>query len=248
MKVLITGGAGYVGSVLVNYLLNKNYKVRVLDNLLFGGEHLSYFLTNPNFEFLYGDIREKTDLQKAMKNTDIIIHLAAIVGDPACKKESQKAVSTNLEGTILTYKTACENKTKRFIFASTCSNYGKMEENIVDENSPLRPVSLYARTKVDFESYLQNESSNLTKWCILRFSTVFGLSFRMRFDLTINDFTKELTQKNELVIFGEQFYRPYIHVNDLARAIYLVLTSDEKKFSSEIYNAGDTSFNYTKKC
>jgi len=248
-KVLVTGGAGYIGSVLVRLLLNKGYKVRVLDNLKFGGDSLVELLNNENFEFVKGDIRNKKDVELAIKDIDVVAHLAAIVGDPACAKEPKLAKETNLEGSKLVYNIANENKVKKFIFASTCSNYGKMKDSsdYVDETSELRPVSLYAETKVEFENFLlSRDKNNFTKPTCLRFSTVYGLSPRIRFDLTVNEFTKELVLGRELIVFGEQFWRPYCHVVDLARSVISVIESDNRT-DFNVYNVGDTSENYQKK-
>jgi nucleoside-diphosphate-sugar epimerase len=248
-KVLVTGGAGYIGSVLVRLLLNKGYFVRVLDKLNFGGESLIECFNNSNFEFVKGDVRNIKDVKKAMNNIDYVVHLAAIVGDPACAKEPNLAKEVNVEGSKLLYKIANENSVKKFVFASTCSNYGKMKDSsaYVDENSELRPVSLYAETKVEIENYLLNKNKNsITKPTCLRFSTVYGISPRMRFDLTVNEFTKELALGREFIIFGEQFWRPYCHVIDLARSAILVIESDSRT-DFNIYNVGDTKENYTKK-
>jgi nucleoside-diphosphate-sugar epimerase len=247
-KILVTGGAGYIGSVLVGLLLDKGYEVRVLDRLMFGGEALLNYFNNPRFEFQKGDIRDKTDVEKAMKDIDSVAHLAAIVGDPACAKDKILTKSTNLDGAKLVYETANKFNVKQFVFSSTCSNYGKMEGvDYVDETSKLAPVSLYAETKVEFEKYLLNQDkNNICKPTILRFSTVYGLSQRPRFDLTVNEFTKELALGRELVIFGEQFWRPYCHVVDLARAVITVIEAEPGKVNYEVFNVGDTSENYTK--
>ena len=247
-NVLVTGGAGYIGSVLVRLLLERGYKVRVLDNLMFGGESIVDLLNNENFEFIKGDIRNNKDVERAMKDIDFVAHLAAIVGDPACAKNPSLAKETNLDGSKLVYNIANKNKVKKFIFASTCSNYGKMQDpnDYVDETSNLKPVSLYAETKVEFEQFLlSQDKNNFTKPTCLRFSTVYGLSPRMRFDLTVNEFTKELALGRELVVFGEQFWRPYCHVVDLARSIISVIEIDDRT-DYNVYNVGDTRENYQK--
>lgn len=249
-RILVTGGAGYIGSVLVRQLLENNYKVRVLDNLMFGGESILDVLNNPNFEFQKGDVRNEEDIQKALKDVYGVAHLAAIVGDPACAKDPELTLSINRDGSQLLYNKAVELGVERFVFASTCSNYGKMDDpnSFVNEGSALTPVSLYAETKVAFEKFLLGqENTVVTKPTCLRFSTVYGLSQRPRFDLTVNEFTKELAMGRELVIFGEQFWRPYCHVVDLARSIVHVLNSDANKVAFEVFNVGDTSENYTKK-
>ena len=248
-QVLVTGGAGYIGSVLVSLLLEKEYKVRVIDRIMFGGEALLNYLNNPDFEFIKGDIRVNNDVEKAMKDIDFVAHLAAIVGDPACAIDEDLTKSTNLTGAKLVYEIANKFGVKQFIFSSTCSNYGKMEGNdYVTETSKLAPVSLYAETKVEFEKYLLNQNKdNLCKPTVLRFSTVYGLSQRPRFDLTVNEFTKELALGRELVIFGEQFWRPYCHVVDLARAVITVIEANVDNVKFDVFNVGDTSENYTKK-
>lgn len=248
-KVLVTGGAGYIGSVLVKLLLDKGYFVRVLDNLSFGGEAVVELLNNDMFDFVKGDIRNKADLEIAMKDIDYVAHLASIVGDPACALDPDLTRDINLRGAKLTYETANEMRIKKFIFASTCSNYGKMEDpnEMISEESELRPVSLYAETKVEFEQYLlAQDKANIAKPTCLRFSTVYGLSPRIRFDLTVNEFTKELAMDRELVVFGEQFWRPYCHVVDLSRGVIAAIEADDKKVAFNVFNVGDSTENYQK--
>ena len=249
MKVLVTGGAGYIGSVLVRQLLNKGYKVRVLDSLKFGGEALYDVMMHPNFEFFNGDIRDTVAVENALVGIDAIAHLAAIVGDPACKKFSEEANETNWTGSVALFEAAERAGVKRFVFASTCSNYGKMSDpnSFVTEESELRPVSLYAELKVKFEQYLLKERKD-SKICstALRFSTVYGFSPRIRFDLTVNEFTRNATMKGEQEIWGAQFWRPYCHVDDLARAVVLVLETEEEKVRANVFNVGTTEENYSK--
>lgn len=249
MKVLVTGGAGYIGSVLVRQLLARGYKVRVLDSLKFGGEALYDVSLHPNFEFQHGDIRDVNTVKKALENIDGVAHLAAIVGDPACKKFSDEARATNWEGSVALFDAAEQAGIKRFVFASTCSNYGKMPDPdaYVTETSPLNPISLYAELKVKFENYLLEEKKQSPMCCTaLRFSTVYGFSPRIRFDLTVNEFTRNATINGEQEIWGAQFWRPYCHVEDLARAVVLVLESDEKKVRANVFNVGSTEENYNK--
>jgi nucleoside-diphosphate-sugar epimerase len=249
-KILLTGGAGYIGSVLCRQLLEKGHKVRVLDNLMYGGEPIIDLLNHPNFEFVKGDVRVEADVRIAMQGIEAVAHLAAIVGDPACAKQPELARSTNLEGSKLLYRIANEMKVQKFVFASTCSNYGKMDDpdKYVNEESKLAPVSLYAETKVAVEQFLLAQpKDNDCKPTCLRFSTVYGLSQRPRFDLTVNEFTKELALGRELVVFGEQFWRPYCHVYDLARSVIAVIEAPAEVVSFEVFNVGDTSENYQKK-
>lgn len=249
-KVLVTGGAGYIGSVLVRMLLNKGYYVRVMDSLKFGGDALYDIAQHPAFEFMKGDIRNDADIDKALNGIDHIAHLAAIVGDPACSKFSDEAKEVNWNASVSFFEKAEKAGIKRFVFASTCSNYGKMKDpnSYVDENSELRPVSLYAELKVKFENYLLKERKD-AKMCAtaLRFSTVYGSSPRIRFDLTVNEFTRNVCLKGEQEIWGPQFNRPYCHVDDLARSVVLVIESPEKKVRANVFNVGDTKENYTKR-
>jgi nucleoside-diphosphate-sugar epimerase len=248
-KVLVTGGAGYIGSVLVRILLEKGYHVRVFDNLSFGGESIVDLLNHDRFEFMKGDVRNEDELKAAVKGVDYVAHLAAIVGDPACKKFPEDARKINLEGSKKLYKLANEAGVQKFVFASTCSNYGKMDDPdaFVHEDSKLAPVSLYAETKVEVEKHLlEQPKSNICKPTCLRFSTVYGLSPRPRFDLTVNEFTRELALGRELVIFGEQFWRPYCHVVDLSRSVVEVFEADEEKVAFDVFNVGDTDENYQK--
>ena len=249
MKVLVTGGAGYIGSVLVRQLLNKGYHVRALDSLKFGGEALYDVMLHPQFEFMKGNVQNEADVKKALEGIDAVAHLAAIVGDPACKKFSDEALQTNWHGSVALFEAAENAGVKRFVFASTCSNYGKMPDpgSFVTETSELNPVSLYAELKVKFEKYLLEERKE-ARICstALRFSTVYGFSPRIRFDLTVNEFTRNATINGEQEIWGAQFWRPYCHVDDLARAVILVLESDEEKVRANVYNVGSTEENYTK--
>lgn len=249
MKVLVTGGAGYIGSVLVRQLLNKGYQVRAFDSLKFGGDALYDVMLNPGFEFMLGDVRNSEEVEKALEGIDAIAHLAAIVGDPACKKYSDEAKETNWKGSVALFEAAEKAGVKRFVFASTCSNYGKMPDpdSFVTETSELNPVSLYAELKVKFEKYLLEErkDSNICSTA-LRFSTVYGFSPRIRFDLTVNEFTRNAAIHGEQEIWGAQFWRPYCHVDDLARAVVLVLETAEEKVRANVFNVGSTEENYNK--
>lgn len=251
-NILVTGGAGYVGSGLLRELLLKGYKVTCIDNLMFGGESLLDLWHNKNFKFINTNINDKEGLEKIFleNNFHSVIHLAAIVGDPACKLYSNLAVKTNWDSSKWLIDKSKDAGVSKFIFASTCSNYGKMDDPhaYVNENSKLAPVSLYAELKVKFEKYMLNEIKKNDDFSptSLRFSTVYGLSPRMRFDLTVNEFTKDLSLGKELLIFGEQFWRPYCHVKDFSNAFITVLEAPKKKVSYNVFNVGDTKENYTK--
>ena len=251
-NILVTGGAGYVGSGLLRELLLKGYNVTCIDNLLFGGESLLDIWHNKNFTFYNCNINDSEKLNEIFSKNNFygVIHLAAIVGDPACKLNSDLANKTNWTSSKWLIDKSKSVGVSKFIFASTCSNYGKMDdpEAYVDENSKLAPVSLYAELKVKFEKYMLNEIKKTDDFSptSLRFSTVYGLSPRMRFDLTVNEFTKDLALGKELIIFGEQFWRPYCHVKDFSNAFITVLNSPNKKVAYNVFNVGDTKENYTK--
>jgi nucleoside-diphosphate-sugar epimerase len=250
MKILITGGAGYLGSTLAPLLLAEGHQVRVIDRLDHGGETLLGVWANPNFEFLHGDIRDPKNVSDAVAGVNAVVHLAAVVGDPACARQPDLARAINLDASLALIEESRRAGVQKFIFASTCSNYGKMKDpnSYVDEDSELTPVSLYAETKVAVEKALL-VAGNGSAWSAtpLRFATVFGTSPRMRFDLTVNEFTMEMLVKKKLVVFGEQFWRPYIHVRDAARGMKLVLESDSAKVAGRVFNVGATDQNFQKK-
>jgi len=248
MKVLVTGGAGYVGSTLVPELLAAGHSVRVLDSLLHGGQSLLPLWSHPRFEFVRGDVRDDPIVRQAVVGTEAVVHLAAIVGDPACARQPDTARDVNQVASLALLDAARRAGVARFLFASTCSNYGKMAESdgYVDESSDLRPVSLYAETKVAVERAMLDDGIGVTAMTPLRFATVFGVSPRMRFDLTVNEFTMEMVLREKLVVFGEQFWRPYVHVRDAARAIVAVLQAPERQVRGQVFNVGSTKENYQK--
>lgn len=247
--ILVTGGAGYIGSVLVGQLLSKNYNVRVIDNLMYNQNSLDIFKGSKHLEFISGDLRKSSELDSALKDVWAVLHLAAIVGDPACEKDPGLAEDVNKKASELLFYKSLEHGVDKFLFASTCSNYGKMadRDSYVTESSPLNPISHYARLKVDFEKFLMNNRTNDTNTVILRFATAFGMSPRPRLDLTVNEFTATLCMGKRLEVYGEQFWRPYCHTQDLARACIMVLESEDSDLIGRAINVGDTTENFQKK-
>jgi nucleoside-diphosphate-sugar epimerase len=249
MNILVTGGAGYLGSTLVPLLLAEGHRVRVLDTLLHGGESLLGVWSHPDFDFVLGNVCDQATVRASVAGTDAVVHLAAIVGDPACSRQPKLAQSVNLQASLALIEESQRAGVGRFLFASTCSNYGKMKNtnSYVDEESELSPVSLYAETKVAVERALL-QSGRDERWCPtpMRFATIFGVSPRMRFDLTVNEFTMEMLTKKQLKVYGEQFWRPYVHVRDAARAIHIVLSAPGETVGGTVFNVGATDQNWQK--
>jgi nucleoside-diphosphate-sugar epimerase len=240
MRVCVTGGAGYIGAGVVAELLAAGHEATVLDNLAHGQHAVAAGLAARGAVVITGDVRDAAARRRALAGADAVVHLAAIVGDPACAANPELARAVNVEGSRALLRDAAG--AGRFVFASTCSNYGRMAaaDGAVDETAPLRPVSLYARQKVTIEQALPPHATGL------RFATVYGVAERMRFDLTVNQFTRDLWLGRPLQVFGEQFWRPYIHVHDVARAVRLVLSAPEPLVAGRVFNVGDSDENYRK--
>ena len=237
MKVLITGGVGYLGSALTAYLLEKKMQVVVYDKLLFGAEGISSFLPHPNFRLVVGDIRDTQALKAACGQVTAIVHLAALVGETACEVDRQATSAINSEATLGLAKIAAKIGIKRMIFSSTCSNYGLVDrETLACEDTPLKPLSLYAQTKIAAEKSLQAVSQGKLAICILRFGTICGVSARMRFNLLINDLARRAASGRDISIFAPRAWRPFLHINDAVGVIYRCLTAPSAKISGEIFN------------
>lgn len=244
-KILITGGFGYVGSKLCKFLSKSGYEISIIDNLL--QKNFNKKLLSKNVNFYNIDINDYKKISQNLNKVkyDIAIHLAAIVGDPASKNFPKLTLDTNLKASKNLFKLCIKNDVKKFIFFSTCSNYGLSTGKILlKENSPLKPLSLYAKTKVDFEKFLLKDKNKISK-IILRISTLFGTSPRMRYDLTINEFAKYLFLKKQLDVFDVTTWRPYIHLVDLVNIVYFFI-NQKIKFKSQVYNVGIDGANYTK--
>jgi nucleoside-diphosphate-sugar epimerase len=249
-KILLVGGAGYIGTIVTKFFLKKNYKITCLDNLIYENKFsINEFLLEKNYEFIFGDLRNEKILRPLIDKNDIIIILAGLVGDPITKKYPDVATQINYDG-IKNLIVNCEKKkTGKIIFVSTCSNYGLSDSNdLLDENAKLQPLSLYAKHKVEIEKYILSLKNKVNiSPTILRFSTAFGLSPRMRFDLTINQFTKSIYNKEKLEVFDSNTWRPYCHVSDFALALEKVIEADHKLTSFEVFNVGGDKNNFTKK-
>ncbi|HDI02900.1 MAG TPA: NAD-dependent epimerase/dehydratase family protein [Candidatus Aenigmarchaeota archaeon] len=245
MKVLVVGGAGYIGSILVRRLLERGYKVTVLDNLLYGEDGIRELYGRENFKFVKGDVLHIDEVIEAMQDVDAVIHLAAVVGDPSCKLKPKETIEIN----YLAAKNLAESckylQIPRFIFASTCSVYGFNEGVCTEETEP-NPLSLYAETKLMSEEGILSLADDTFFPTVLRFATVYGWSPRMRFDLVVNLLIAKAIFEGEITVYGRgKQYRPFVHVRDVARAIIKVLEAPLEKVGGEIFNVGSDEQNYS---
>jgi nucleoside-diphosphate-sugar epimerase len=237
-KVLITGGAGYLGSVLTEVLLNKGYQVTVLDNLSYKQTSVAPFSYNKNFNFILGDVRDLDLLKSLVKTHDVIIPLAAIVGMPACKANPELTVEVNYKQ--VKNITEWISKDQIVLIPNTNSQYGSSTE-IITEESLFRPLSLYAETKCDAEKAVLDSGNGIA----LRLATVFGTSYRMRTDLLVNDFTYKAINDGYLVLFESHFIRNYIHIRDIANT-FLFMIENYNECNNNAFNVGLSSANCTK--
>jgi nucleoside-diphosphate-sugar epimerase len=242
--IAVVGGAGYIGSILVRKLLCSGRKVRILDKLLYGDEAIRGMVGHPNLELIQGDCRDARDVRAACRSAGAVVHLAALVGDPACQHAPKTAIEINYAATRMLMETARESNIERFVFASSCSVYGA-SDSIMYEDAQPRPVSLYAETKVDCERMLLNARSSSFQPTILRLATVFGDSYRPRFDLVVNLLAAKAHTEGAFTIFSAGNWRPFIHVQDVAEGILAVLGAPLHKVSGQIFNLGDSRLNYT---
>ena len=241
---MVIGGAGYVGSGLLAFLLEKGYKVRLLDRLMFGDEPIAEFKNNPNLEVVDSDFRQIDKVVEAMRDVHAVIHLGALVGDPACAFDEQLTIDINLAATRMIAEIAKGRGVERFIFASTCSVYGASDE-VLNEGSSLNPVSLYAKSKIACERVLMQMASPRFAPVILRFSTIYGLSGRTRFDLVVNLLTAKAIVDKKITVFGGKQWRPFVHVNDVALAVFKTLEAPLEEVNGETFNVGSDEQNYT---
>lgn len=249
-KVLLVGGGGYVGIPMAAHLLDIGYEVVCLDLFVYGNNLCVLpLLSNKRFSLVRGDFRDDMVIRRALAGVTDVVVLAGLVGDPITKKYPQLASSVNDVGVQKCIETFSQHELEKVVFISTCSNYGLMElDEIANEESELKPLSLYAKSKVAAEkTLLSNKGAVDYHPVILRFATAFGLAPRMRFDLTVNEFTRDLACGQNLLVFDPHTWRPYCHVNDFARLVGVVLEAESDLVSFEVFNAGGDSNNYTKK-
>lgn len=250
--ILITGGAGYIGSILTSELLRQNHQVTILDSLLFGGESIMPFMSHPNFHFIKTDVTEpraiRDSIKKDWNKPSAVIHLAGIVGFPACQAVGkQVAWKYNVEATKLAYEQSADLGVERFVFASTYSNYGLSPDGKpVTEESPLNPQSLYAETKIAAEEYLLSQKVSTCAPLLFRFATLYGISPRTRFDLIVNQFVLEAFTKRQLIIYQRGYSRSFVHIRDIVRGIIMGLEAEQAKIRGQVFNLGTDSGNYTK--
>ncbi len=243
-RVLVIGGAGYIGSALLPILLRNGYRVRLLDLLLFGEGPVSEYLGHPLLEIVKADFREVHQVVRAMAGVDAVVHLGGIVGDPACALDEDLTLEVNLVATRMIAEIAKGHGVQRFVFASTCSVYGAGDE-VLDERSALRPVSLYARTKIGSERVLRSLTDQVFQPTVLRFATVYGLSGRNRFDLVVNLLTAKAVTEGQITVYGGAQWRPFVHVEDAARSIFAVMEQPTSVVGGEVFNVGSNEQNYT---
>lgn len=250
--ILITGGAGYIGSILTSELLRQNYQVTILDSLLFGGESILPFMSHPNFHFIKADVTEsravRDSIKKEWDKPFAVIHLAGIVGFPACQAVGkQVAWKYNVEATKTVYAQSADLGAERFVFASTYSNYGFSEDGKpVTEESSLNPQSLYAETKIAGEEFLLSQKDSSCAPLLFRFATLYGLSPRTRFDLIVNQFVLEAFTKRQLIIYQRGYSRSFVHIRDVVRGIILGLEAPKEKIQGQVFNLGTDKGNYSK--
>lgn len=242
MKILVTGGAGYIGCILVPMLLREGYSVRILDNLMYNQSVLlEYFRLTEEFDFIMGDVRKQADVRNAMKDMDMVIHLAALVGYPICDNHPETAKQVNYEGTS---NVNDERGVLPLIYPSSGSVYGDLPD-LCTEDSETKPLSLYSKTKLWAENTIVN-THRKGDYIIFRPATAFGISPRMRLDLLVNDFTYTAYTKKNLTVYQPDARRTFIHIYDFARAL-LYGVKNFKRMKNEIYNLGANNLNLSKR-
>ncbi|MCA1668661.1 MAG: NAD(P)-dependent oxidoreductase [Thermomicrobia bacterium] len=232
-----------MGSILVRRLLERGYHVRVLDRLMYGDDAIRDILGHPHLELVVADFRDHAVVARAMQGASVVIHLGAIVGDPACAIDEDFTIGTNFEATRIIAAAAKRAGIRRMIFGSTCSVYGASEE-MLDETSALNPVSLYANTKIAAERALLDLADADFAPVIMRFATAYGHSYRPRYDLAVNVMTAKAVTEGQITIHGGDQWRPFVHVDDIARALVLALEAPIAAVAGETFNVGSDAQNH----
>ncbi|MCD6048128.1 MAG: NAD-dependent epimerase/dehydratase [Gammaproteobacteria bacterium] len=243
-EVLVIGGAGYIGSALLPLLLEEGYSVRILDAFIYGDSAIKPYLTHPKVKIYRADFRQIDKIVEAVKGVNSVIHLGALVGDPACALDENLTIEINLMATRMIAEVCKGFGVRNFIFASTCSVYGASDD-VLDERSKLNPVSLYARSKIACEKILLELASDKFSPVILRFSTIFGFSGRTRFDLVVNLLTAKAYIDQEITVINGDQWRPFLHVEDAARSVVAALKAPRELVHAQVYNVGNNNLNYT---
>jgi len=244
--VVVTGAAGYLGSVVCQELLAHGFVVRGVDSLRYHGDALLSLLSWPRFEFVHADIRDASAMAVALEGADDVVHLAALVGEPVCARFPEEAREVNHTAVARLAALGKQAGARRFLFASTCSNYGKAAPGwLLAEDDPLQPLSIYSETKIAAERDLLSMASEQFQPVILRFATLFGVSPAMRFDLLVQEFVRDAAVRSELVVYGVGGWRPFLHVVDAARAVHRVLAASPNG-GDVVFNVGDERLNCQK--
>ena len=247
-NILVTGGAGYIGSMLIPHLIKKHHKVTVVDSLLFKGFYPMENYTRINYKFIKADIRDECFIESIIREEEFstIIHLAAFVGEPLCNSFPELAREINFNATKSLVDLSEEYNMGKFIFASTCSNYGISTEELASEESVLKSLSLYSETKIQSENYILGKANGKFHPTILRFATVFGISTRMRFDLLINELIRDAFVKKEIILYNPRAWRPFVHISDVVRAIEMTVSAQPELTEKQIFNVGGEGSNIRK--
>lgn len=248
-KILILGGEGYIGQIVSKKLMSNEYLVISYDNLIYDQKRLKIFEEDKNFKFVNGDIQDQDLLLQSLEDVFGVIILAGLVGDPITKKYPELSIDINHLGIKKAIDLSILKNVRRIIFVSTCSNYGLIKDNqTADEDFVLNPLSLYAKAKVDIEKYILSMKNKVDNcFTIFRFATAFGLSTRMRYDLTVNEFTRQIYNNKDLEVYDPDTWRPYCHVEDFANLLQIALETSEKLINFEVFNAGMDNNNFTKR-
>ena len=248
--IVLLGGAGYIGPVIADHLLDQGYKIVIYDNLVYKHyQSTSALFLNENFSFVFGDLSDTAKVAETCSGAEAVVILGGLVGDPITKRYPEQSALVNDKAIFDTIDCLDGANVSRVVFVSTCSNYGLMPEGqIAHEDSELNPLSLYAKSKVNAEKHLLGKKGDVSySATILRFATAFGLAPRMRFDLTVNEFTRDVFLQKDLLVYDADTWRPYCHVKDFARLIATTLSADADLVNFEIFNAGGDVNNRTKR-